>query len=75
MDPNQATKPKLSKTELYYEALAAYVKNNKVGEDWPAMPTRTGTSISQKSVILRNQKFFLAKYDCLKKEFSKPQKS
>ena len=71
MDPNLATKPKPSKTELFYQALSAYVKSNKVSNEWPALPTRCTSSISHTSVILRSGSFFLAKYNCVTKQISK----
>jgi len=71
MDPNLATKPAPNNTALYYEALAAYVKANKVCSEWPAMPTRTGSSISGKFVTLRSKNFLLGRYDIEKKQFSK----
>lgn len=71
MDTHQATKPKPSKTALFYEAVAAFVKSNKVSNEWPALPTRSTSSISQSNVLLRSGSFFLAKYNCVTKQISK----
>ena len=62
---------KLDKTQLFYDALKAYVSANKLCNEWPALPTRAGSSISRKSVTLRSGSFIMARYNCTTKELFK----
>ena len=52
-----------SKTELFYEALTAYVSAKKFSSEWPVLPLRKDASIGKKFVKLRAGRFILARYD------------
>ena len=70
MNTEVANETKPDKTQLFYDALAAYVSAKKVGQEWPALPLRKDSHIGRKYVKLRTGRFIIAKYDFIKKELT-----
>lgn len=70
MEAISANEIKPGKTQLFYEALSAYVSAKKIGQEWPSLPLRKDSYISKKYVKLRTGRFTLAKYDLIKKELT-----